>query len=272
MASDDNVQPHQSHYQGKGDELPQSFVASDLTVFRHFGLSGPRLKPDGIRPMGYDWSPTQVHYPYDEEWVAQCQARRFVRDEKEVVQHDVPDHKCTCGFYASYSPEVDFYPGYLDFRFFAACKVSGRVIMGTKGVRAQKIKISGMWLDPETRQVDVMEMERLRDKHKNSDWFKRQGWIGYDVITAALRMKAAEANYLDKSKIRVNRQINDKAMNEAFDHAFEDYESALVQVHNTPANLPDLSGISGYGIPVYDTMEELLAKHPPEDVSELLKD
>lgn len=68
----------------------------------------------------------------------------------------VPNIKCSCGFYASYSPGTDFFEGMKTHRYglplppvFAAVEASGRVLMGTKGVRAEKMRVVALALDEE---------------------------------------------------------------------------------------------------------------------------
>lgn len=71
--------------------------------------------------------------------IAQCIGglRQFSRDK-----HDVPNDQCTCGFYAYTDPAVVrfdriTYPDHI----IGAVKCYGRVLIGTKGFRAEKAEI-----------------------------------------------------------------------------------------------------------------------------------
>jgi hypothetical protein len=80
---------------------------------------------------------------------------------REAVSHESPHAPCQCGFYASYDPQTDFYSfpwnhpfpyhfGELrthDTWFHAVVEMSGRVLMGSRGVRAEKMKIQAIALD-----------------------------------------------------------------------------------------------------------------------------
>lgn len=95
-------------------------------------------------------------------YVAECRkaggsanwARTLVADAMSQVHGESPSKSCTCGFYAHYDPNTDFYPD-MDWNMSqgdsygddqrilvkAVVEGTGRVVMGTKGVRAQKLKI-----------------------------------------------------------------------------------------------------------------------------------
>ena len=72
--------------------------------------------------------------------------------------HSAPNRKCRCGFYAHYDPQEDFYAGtywYWQDKYLwqnaalvkAVVELSGRVVMGTKGVRAERMKIVAISAD-----------------------------------------------------------------------------------------------------------------------------
>lgn len=90
----------------------------------------------------------------------------FVTNEFSYPLHPAPEAGCSCGFYAHYSPAEDFYPsakwgwddyGYTTFHapdFYgkttmvkAVVEMSGKVVMGTRGVRAEKMDICALALD-----------------------------------------------------------------------------------------------------------------------------
>jgi hypothetical protein len=61
--------------------------------------------------------------------------------------HDVPGTECTCGFYAYASARAaDEYPHARHVLAVVACW--GRVIAGTRGIRAQYARIEAIWMSP----------------------------------------------------------------------------------------------------------------------------
>jgi len=118
--------------------------------------------------------------------------RQAVWWDGRAVEHKSPHPTCTCGFYASYDPDTDFYPsfrwgrayarlagaeGYEDFAIVkAAVEVSGTVVMGRLGVRAEKMKILGIALDwskkfseREAREYDWIYGRRRVDADSKDD-------------------------------------------------------------------------------------------------------
>jgi hypothetical protein len=62
---------------------------------------------------------------------------KFVRGEHRLKG-------CTCGFYVSYDPTVDFYATTHHQHVHAVVECYGSVVLGTKGFRAQKLKVVAM--------------------------------------------------------------------------------------------------------------------------------
>lgn len=147
-----------------GNEDSTTLVPGSLRVFRHFQLT----REGKIAPMSWSMSdrysvvtryPENVYadVPADGVHHAQCDSYRPYRP------HSAPDVACRCGFYAHYDPATDFYPssywgedGYgataygTDFGAVitrGVAEVSGRVVMGRLGVRAEKIKIIALAVD-----------------------------------------------------------------------------------------------------------------------------
>lgn len=157
---------HQSDYSGENTLVPSSLV-----VFRHFQA---HVESGLLAPMS--WQPREWHHvqsmraynpsgivwpdgpPTPETYHAGC--KRLETPQAlghEVKPHAAPDKDCQCGFYASYDPATDFYPMWswgLEWTRMtgqakrqntvvvrAVCEVSGKVVMGRLGVRAEKIKI-----------------------------------------------------------------------------------------------------------------------------------
>lgn len=258
---------HQGDYKGDGSkELPKSFVNGKLRVYRHFGLLGEGedvMKPIGLKPMGQSsYNEQSEIYPYDNDFRASCHL-----SSGKGADHVVPVHSCTCGFYASYSPDTDFYSTHTGYRAFAAVRVSGRVIMGSKGVRAERMEFEGIWVQPKIRQVHLDHMTALRDARKSESWF-RNAWVLYDAVTSALRMRAAPLG--TKMKIECEA-LTQGLIDVAGAAAFEDYETALRKAGTMPLIMPDTKNIEKYGVPIFQTREELLEAFPPDDVSSLIR-
>lgn len=96
-------------------------VPGALRVYRHW-----RLGTDGLLravSQGIEWPP-------DKEFVARCLGTR-------PQPHSVPRQGCGCGVWAYYDPEEMGNQGFI----FGAIEVTGRVLLGEKGVRAEKAKI-----------------------------------------------------------------------------------------------------------------------------------
>jgi hypothetical protein len=173
------------HDYGNGRD-PQ-LVPSTLRVYRHFRIDqGERLAPMSVQPARYQ-------YPVATRYTAQC-----LRDAYGSSPHEAPHFSCACGFYASYRPTEDFYPGELwrrapdDPRSFhltpiatAVCEVSGRVVMGTKGVRAQYMEIKALALDTSKyRMADLVGGQSSQKYRHDLTW-------GRMAVTAAAQRHGA---------------------------------------------------------------------------------
>lgn len=100
--------------------------------------------------LGYNWLNDNWGIPsfeYDIIENKECECLRNCR---------TPARACSCGFYASYSPETNFFKSLLSGwsaiplpPIFAAVEASGRVLMGSKGVRAEKMRVIALALDEE---------------------------------------------------------------------------------------------------------------------------
>lgn len=128
-----------------------TLVPGSLTVFRHFHLD---INTGSLGPMT-----NQIQW-----WMADSRLEPFrYRPDVEVHRahcsthpHLAPQKHCRCGFYASYDPATDFYPEAVwgkgvstglgrrwhdGIAVRAAVEVTGTVVMGRLGVRAEKVKI-----------------------------------------------------------------------------------------------------------------------------------
>lgn len=177
------MSPHASDY---GDANDKALVPGSLLVYRHFladtasGLLYPMNWNPQRNRMG--WGSGQGAYqppsfridaeageykePVAETYTAECIASH--PNALRGIQHDkAPTTWCKCGFYAHYDPATDFYPSYRWGRLYhqlagnrgaeslvvvrAVAEVSGTVVMGKLGVRAEKMKILALAIDWDKR-------------------------------------------------------------------------------------------------------------------------
>lgn len=155
--------PSQRDYGHEGSETP--LVPGSLRLYRHFRTVRNELYPmnnsNGTNPYrrpAYMEAGPQVY-------VAECrkaisgtanwaQSVVTARLHIDTAHGESPAKNCSCGFYAHYEPTTDFYPD-MDWNLAlgdnfgddqriivkAVVEGIGRVVMGTKGVRSQKMKI-----------------------------------------------------------------------------------------------------------------------------------
>jgi len=142
--------------------VPRSYVPPALEPYY-------RYDDYGYKHRDYEY---EYHYspPTNARvWEAQC---KIWRDSMAVPgPHPAPRADCRCGFYAHYEPNGDFYPSQTwdDFReddrrrvnpfdvtsnnpppyamVRAVVELSGTVVLGTRGVRAEKMRIVAAALD-----------------------------------------------------------------------------------------------------------------------------
>lgn len=256
------MNPTNSDY-GSGEE--QALVPGTLTVFRHFILDGYNrlLYPCNttLAGRGYPFSTSAASraYPVDPEGGrhrAECgnQGRPYIvgsgwtwRDD-----HDAPNKTCRCGFYASYDPATDFYPdmkwgeefsrnsGQANIQHMilvrAACEVSGRVVMGRLGVRAERMEIKGIAIDWD-KQVK----------------FSRPALGYYQAKAPKIRV----ARLADGEHILYEDFVGDDA---TYPLLSQEDEGVMRRTDETAER---------YGIKVYDSIAELHEAHPKADISAL---
>lgn len=156
---------------GNAGREGNKLVPAALTAYRHFRLTltpqgGVRLAPmtggDSERYMVYDDTSTEF-------FEAKCIpfATYFVgpgawwRGKHPYYQeHPTPSLECTCGFYAHYYPDTDFYEDEYwklmedatdltgaRITVRAVVEAAGRVVAGDLGVRAERIKVKALAVD-----------------------------------------------------------------------------------------------------------------------------
>ena len=92
--------------------------------------------------------PDGTLYPLfsDQAWVDGANTARC-RVTPDDPDHGAPDPECTCGFYAYASARAaDEYPHARHVLAVIACW--GRVIAGSRGIRAEKARIEAIWMSP----------------------------------------------------------------------------------------------------------------------------
>lgn len=277
------MSPEQRDY-GHPESEDRALVPGTLTVFRHFQAD---LRSGVLMPMNYSprqgsgFGPRPGQQPYTRPaqnltgrwWVddpdeprpepeqpvyqAQCDKLwriNHVTQYKQRPDHDAPDKQCTCGFYASYDPETDFYPsfrwgrlyseivgatGYEDIAIVkAAVEVSGTVVMGRLGVRAGRMKIVGLTLD---------WAKRIRPG--DIDGGGPYGWRRDPYFGGSTQSRYVVYNH--QTGEYEMRQVEVKDESEAKD---------IAEAHALA---------SGYGATYYSSVAEMVEAHPMADVSAL---
>lgn len=172
------------HDYGRAKDPERALVPGSLVAYRHFQLDlrYGRLLPMNCRPsrataMEDGYRPASIDGYWDDEagyslnpHIHEASCNRLNRpyvmfngDEERPEHGKAPAKSCSCGFYASYDPATDFYPSFTWGKEYAemvgseeyasivivraAVELTGRVVMGTKGVRAEKMKILGLAID-----------------------------------------------------------------------------------------------------------------------------
>lgn len=110
----------QSEYSGEEDIL----TIEGVIGYRQWGYSHAGLV--SMKPA--DWSTGKLH--------ARCERMLFEQNFKE---HKSPEISCYCGIYAHYLPLESYTRNYP--AVFGVIEASGKILMGTKGFRAEKAKI-----------------------------------------------------------------------------------------------------------------------------------
>lgn len=272
--------PDQTDYGTSNSET--TLVPQSLTVYRHFLVDTfnniiLRMGAIGSPSDRYRRAMRKDYHPGVEVHEARCSvgARRYIQEAKHSTP--APQVNCHCGFYAHYDPATDFYRSIWWGRDYgkhfladeewgndlvivrAACEVQGKVIMGRLGVRAEKMRITGMAVDwakhmwcngekPVPRAVDYdfwgsprpssgVSYYRFHDPW-DMDWREGKPPRG--------RIRAEDVwNYRDMSP-----QFTVKS------------EAEVIE--------DKVSHVAGrYGVKLWDSPDEMYAAHPKPDLSAL---
>jgi len=90
------------------------------------------------------WKDNKLSSLYQTYWnngshISKCQ--KSVQNQEEAENHGSPRENCTCGIYAHYLP-LESYDR--KDNVFGTVEASGKIIMGTKGFRAEKVRITSL--------------------------------------------------------------------------------------------------------------------------------
>lgn len=156
---------------GNADREGNKLVPAALTAYRHFRLILTHRGEVRLTPMtGGDDERYMVYNDTSAEFFeAKCIpfATPFVGygawwkgRHPYHREHPTPSLECTCGFYAHYYPDTDFYEGEhwkltkdtndltgVRITVRAVVEAAGRVVAGDLGVRAERIKVKALAVD-----------------------------------------------------------------------------------------------------------------------------
>lgn len=202
------------------------------------------------------------------------------------------DPDCGCGFYAFYDADTARQQSYGSVR--GAIEGWGRIVAGPKGFRAQHARVVAIVKphQPPKRisgklglQMRLTALDKAQSSLHDVDWFSRRGkWFGIAAAYTQLVVACTVSNPLVWAIIGAGavivlaadfihrRWMQRRAIN-AIRHAIDQTRQMIAHIDGQPvetveallerfkARYPDVK--------VYDTLDELLANHPPSNVSAL---
>lgn len=208
--------PSQRDYGNEGSDTP--LVPGSLRLYRHFKGESSRLFPMNSIFNGEN--------PYDNTdiglYVASCHKanRGGAAWASQVYSTSVgvsntehgpsPKKSCQCGFYAHYEPTTDFYPDYdwsieqgpgPKIMIKAVVEMQGRVVLGTKGVRGERMKIVAIapdWTkfrsqEWHTELNNAMSYDRYRKLRNNPEMYppspEDRSAVEMSVLALSLKYK-----------------------------------------------------------------------------------
>lgn len=199
------MMPSRDEY-GSAGRSDNKLVPAALTAYRHFYLilthkGGVRLTPmtgsDYERAVAYD-DPEQGEFkagclPFGGGYAGPRTYAGFLYGQ----EHPTPSLECTCGFYAHYFPDTDFYTGEYwklmhdatdltgtRIMVRAVVEMSGRVVAGDLGVRAERMKVKAFavdWDKVKIRQPELSHpdpdggVRRIASVHRDVDRDRDEG-------------------------------------------------------------------------------------------------
>jgi len=126
-----------------GGDSGRPLVPGSLRGYRTWWRAGRRASlPDGMLPLT---SVTRRHVIWDTTLSARCVPRDTARSgpgSAEVPNdHPAPRAGCNCGIYGWYAPGD---AGIVSASVFGAIEASGRILMGERGFRAERARITAV--------------------------------------------------------------------------------------------------------------------------------
>jgi hypothetical protein len=260
----------QGDYGGSTDSV---LVPGSLIAYRHFALDGTGLQPmslsgagQGIpyfdplllNPYHLGWAncgcsmcrpaggTAQPNPPSPKTFRATClrQTDPWSFGYSSTPNHKAPHVECTCGFYASYDPRTDFYPGrhwsieenpvimslHRQPIVRAVVELSGTTVMGSRGVRAEKMRIVAL-------ATDWLKYQSQPPYTQISYYIPDYYWNGEADLSLSKQLDWAQA----QSKARQGAE--QKVSSVAYRYGAE-YFTSMQEMHRTYPQ-PDISHLKG---------------------------
>lgn len=234
---------------GTADSQSQ-LVPSALTVYRHFAIDTltRRITPMNYNPESYAGQKTLY-----KRGVNRAVCARYgwwYADASTPDSHDSPHAECTCGFYAHYDPNTDFYPGTYWGRDYATlygrpefrntvivrgvAEVTGKVVCGRLGVRAEKLEIKAL-------AVDWAKYQGSRERRYSVDPYDVGGYLPHSSGSGwAKYFREPEFRVTDSDELE-RRDVKAHARHIAEAHDVLFYEDSSLMYAAWPK--PDLSAL-----------------------------
>lgn len=164
-----------------------------------------------------------------DENVAVCK-RKILKDTEHA--HEAPGRTCHCGFYGWYDPfnieNTGVANAISNTSVLAAVEVWGRVILGTKGFRAQKLRVKGV-VPPQWLVAD-------RNQEHYFAWIEQVEKLGAEVFPTLMDMMMKYPKPDVKDLLPEGMQVEDPTKKDdgqklmAAQNAFTNYVSGTVNV------------------------------------------
>jgi hypothetical protein len=147
--------------------------------------------------------------------------------ELAMPPHSSPSEDCRCGFYVSYLPSVMFNRSAAFDEVKAVVECAGKIVLATKGYRAQKMRIRGIAAPSEfvdglaqifPRVVPLEEWDSLVEEFPRSDYESLLGMSLKDLEFAPKKRRVEKNPW---NQITVNFQVNIDGMRKSFEQMRE---------------------------------------------------
>ncbi len=128
-----------------GETQPVPDLAGSIRVYKHLKIEYGQLASPGFK---CHW---RVHGPMVAECMRSCSGF-------------VPNQHCRCGFYGYYLPDLPPQANYSqqDGGVLAVAEASGRIILAELGLRAQKMQLTAVYIDPGNYSVPWAQIREIK--------------------------------------------------------------------------------------------------------------